>query len=68
TSTGNDFPNGRTERYIYSSGFVEPELNHNLIACIMSQEVADGGPPAYQWTYGTDPDDQHRDQYGCDQQ
>ena len=57
TSTGNDFPLGRTERYTYSSGFTQPELNHNLLSCTMPQEVATGGPPSMQWTYGNDPGD-----------
>lgn len=57
TSTGNDFPLGRTERYTYSSGFEEPDLNHNLLSCTMPQEVATGGPPAMQWVYGNDPGD-----------
>ena len=32
TSTGNDFPEGKTERYTYSSGFEESELNHNILS------------------------------------
>lgn len=55
TSTGNDFPNGRTERYTYSSGFARPELNHNILSLTAPEEVARGGPPRLQWTYGTDP-------------
>lgn len=57
TSTGNDFPNGRTERYTYSSGFQDPALNHNLLSVIKPQEVADGGSEVLSWTYGTDPND-----------
>ena len=30
TSTGNDFPNGRTERYEYYSASSDPRLQHNL--------------------------------------
>ncbi len=55
SSTGNDFPNGRTEGYTYSSGFTQPELNHNMLSLIAPEEVALGGPPHLQWTYGTDP-------------
>jgi len=34
TPTGNDFPGGKTNRYVYSSGFLDDRLNHNLTACI----------------------------------
>jgi RHS repeat-associated protein len=57
TSTGNDFPEGRTERYTYSSGFAQPELNHNILTLTAPEEVANGGPPRLQWTYGTNPND-----------
>ncbi|MCI0637002.1 MAG: DUF6531 domain-containing protein, partial [Actinobacteria bacterium] len=57
TSTGNDFPQGRTERYAYSSGFADERLNHNLLEHFLPEEVAAGGPPAFVWTYGTDPSD-----------
>lgn len=55
TSTGNDFPEGRTERYTYSSGFAHPELNHNMLTMTAPEEVAAGGSPMLVWTYGTDP-------------
>lgn len=55
TSTGNDFPNGRTELYTYSSGFAQPELNHNMLSLTAPEEVASSGPPHLQWTYGVDP-------------
>ncbi|MBL4850239.1 MAG: RHS repeat protein, partial [Planctomycetes bacterium] len=55
SSHGNDFPNGRVERYTYSSGFAEVELNHNMLTRTLPEEVATGGPPAFVWTYGTDP-------------
>lgn len=55
TSTGNNFPQGRTERYAYSSGFAQPELNHNLLSVTAPEEVAHPGPPKLLWTYGTDP-------------
>ena len=57
TSTGNDFPAGRTERYAYSSGFAEPTLNHNLLSVTFPQEVADDGPPGMVWAYGEDDGD-----------
>ncbi|MCI0540994.1 MAG: DUF6531 domain-containing protein, partial [Verrucomicrobiales bacterium] len=57
TSTGNDFPNGRTERYAYSSGFPHPELNHNILSVTYPEEVVRGGPPVLTWTYGTNPND-----------
>ncbi|MGK0237346.1 MAG: RHS repeat-associated protein [Candidatus Pelagisphaera sp.] len=57
TSTGNDFANGRTEQYTYSSGFSESSLNHNLLSCTMPEEVASGGEPAMQWTFGNDIND-----------
>jgi RHS repeat-associated protein len=53
TPHGNDFPNGRVERYTYSSGFNDPVLNHNLLSVTAPEEVARGGPPRLQWTYGT---------------
>ncbi|MBL4849526.1 MAG: RHS repeat protein [Planctomycetes bacterium] len=57
TSTGNDFPLGRTERYTYTSGFSDERLNHNLESVTLPEEVAKGGPPVLQWTYGTNPAD-----------
>ncbi len=57
TVTGNDFPDGRLERYTYSSGFSDLELNHNLLTFTAPHEVATGGPPMRRWTYGNDPAD-----------
>lgn len=57
TSIGNDFSQGRTEKYAYSSGFSDPRLNHNIVALTAPQEVAVGGPPSITWEYGTDPSD-----------
>lgn len=57
TPTGNNFPNGRTEEYTYSSGFVDPVLNHNLLSVTSPEEVALGGPARITWDYGTDPFD-----------
>lgn len=34
TSTGNDFPAGKTTRYTYSSGFGDERLNHNLLTIV----------------------------------
>ncbi len=53
TSIGNDFPEGRTEQYVYTSGSAKADLNHNLTAITYPQEVADAGPPAMTNTYGT---------------
>lgn len=57
TSIGNDFPTGRTEQYVYTFGYSQPELNHNVVELRLPQEVATGGPPAFVWTYGTNPAD-----------
>lgn len=57
TSTNNNFPNGREEVYTYSSGFAQPELNHNLLSVKLPEEVANGGPVAISWEYGTNPAD-----------
>lgn len=59
TSTGNDFPDGRTESYAYYSGFAEAELNHNLRSVTRPEEYPDG-PPSMEWVYGTDPSDPER--------
>src|SRR5207302_541839 len=53
TSTGNDFPNGRSEQYAYSSGFADERLNHNILTRTLPEEVANSGPPAFIWFYGT---------------
>lgn len=57
TSTGNDFPDGRTEEYTYSSGLPDPRLNHNLLTATYPEEVAISGPPVMVCTYGVDPSD-----------
>ena len=31
TPNGNDFPGGKTTTYTYSTGFADPDLNHNLL-------------------------------------
>ena len=54
TPHGNDFPNGKTWVYTYSSGFSNAELNHNLIDIIAPNEVADGSmTPRVRNVYGT---------------
>jgi RHS repeat-associated protein len=45
TPNGNDFPNGKTVRYSYSSGFSDERLNHNLVSITAPNEVAVNGPP-----------------------
>ncbi|MEZ6186475.1 MAG: HYR domain-containing protein [Planctomycetota bacterium] len=57
TTTGNDFPQGRVERYAYASGQSHPSLDHNLVAITRPEEVARGGPPWKTFVYGTDPQD-----------
>jgi RHS repeat-associated protein len=52
TSTGNDFPQGRTECYGYSLATSGP-LQHNLISITRPEEVATLGPPACVITYGS---------------
>jgi YD repeat-containing protein len=52
TPNGNDFPNGRTTAYQYSSGYADDRLNHNLIAIIRPDEFA-AGTAAIQVGYGT---------------
>lgn len=59
TSTGNDFVDGRTTRYVYSSGNTDERLNHNLLEIIRPNEVAvgelDGNfAPSIQLVYGDD--------------
>jgi len=56
-STGNDFPQGRTRRYSYTSGYTDPLLNHSLKTITEPDDVANGGPPSVTVTYGTDPAD-----------
>ncbi len=55
TPTGNDFPQGKTEAYTYSSGFSDEALDHDLLTITSPDEVADGGPPRIALTYGTNP-------------
>jgi YD repeat-containing protein len=53
TPNGNDFPNGRTTQYTYTSGFADDRLNGNLIGVIRPNEAA-SMVPAMQSVYGTD--------------
>ncbi|MBI1742219.1 hypothetical protein HYR54_04035 [Candidatus Acetothermia bacterium] len=55
TPNGNDFPNGKTTHYTYSSGFAQQWLNHNLLTITAPNEVAIGGPPRLTVTYDTNP-------------
>lgn len=55
TPNGNDFPQGKTTRYTYSSGFSDERLNHNLLTVTRPNEVANGGPPVLILEYGTTP-------------
>ena len=55
TPHGNDFPQGKTTRFQYTSGFEDERLNHNLTAIISPNEVADGSlTPRTINTYGED--------------
>jgi RHS repeat-associated protein len=55
TPNGNDFPQGKTTRYSYSSGSANDQLNHNLLTETRPNEVAAAGSPAVINQYGTDP-------------
>ncbi len=57
TSTGNDFPAGRTEMYTYSDGFADAALNHNILSITSPEDVAKGRGPRLVWTYGNDRND-----------
>ncbi|MGH2734799.1 MAG: RHS repeat-associated core domain-containing protein [Actinomycetota bacterium] len=54
TPNGNDFPDGKTERYTYSSGFGDPRLSHDLLSITAPNEVMVDGPPRLMVTYDTD--------------
>jgi RHS repeat-associated protein len=55
TPTGNDFPQGKTTRYSYSSGFLELMLNHNLLTITAPNEAASGGEPTVRVEYDANP-------------
>ncbi|MBI4431103.1 MAG: hypothetical protein HY587_05275 [Candidatus Omnitrophica bacterium] len=56
TPNGNDFPQGKTTKYTYSSGFADSRLNFNLLTITRPNEAAldPDGPPVLINTYGTD--------------
>ena len=51
TPDGNDFPNGQTTQFTYTSGFANPALNHEMSTVTAPNEVADNGPPYLSFTY-----------------
>ncbi len=53
TPNQNDFLEGKTERYSYSSGFLDRRLNHNLLTITAPNQVASGGPPRVVNVYGS---------------
>ena len=53
TPNSNDFLEGKTTRYTYSSGFSNEALNHNLLTVTRPNEVAYGGSPVLVNEYGT---------------
>ena len=54
TVTGNDFPAGQRERYVYGTGSNHPRLIHNLTAIIAPNEVENGSlTPRTTLSYGT---------------
>ena len=55
TSTGNDFSQGVTTRYGYTSEFADNTLNDLVTTVTSPNEVAAGGPPSITINYGTDP-------------
>lgn len=46
TSNGNDFPQGKTTTYTYSTGFADDRLNHNLLS-ITDGRRNDPGDPTF---------------------
>ncbi|MBI4470144.1 MAG: hypothetical protein HY650_12565, partial [Acidobacteria bacterium] len=61
TPTQNNFPQGKTTRYAYSTGFSDETLNHNLTAITAPNEVASGGQPRIRVEYETSPNSPNRD-------
>ena len=51
TPNGNDFPQGKTIRYTYTSGFQDERYNHNLLTITAPNEVAVNGPPRVIFEY-----------------
>ena len=56
TPNGNDFPDGKTTKYTYSSGFEDDTLNHDLQTITAPNEVAAGGSPRVVNVYETGED------------
>ncbi|MDA1017716.1 MAG: DUF1549 domain-containing protein [Planctomycetota bacterium] len=54
TPNGNDFADGKTIEFTYSSGFEDPRLNHNLLTITRPNEVATSGPAYFTLTYQDD--------------
>ncbi|MBI3949729.1 MAG: Ig-like domain-containing protein [Acidobacteria bacterium] len=61
TLTRNNFPQGKTTRYAYSSGFSDDVLNHNLLTITAPNEVASGGEPRLRLEYDMNPTSPNRD-------
>ena len=55
TPNGNDFPDGKTTKYTYSSGFDDETLNQDLLTITAPNEVAVGGSPRVINVYETNP-------------
>ncbi|UCE41432.1 MAG: RHS repeat protein [Candidatus Aminicenantes bacterium] len=53
TPNGNDFLEGKTTKYTYSSGFADEKLNHDLMTVTAPNEVANNGPPRLVNVYDT---------------
>jgi YD repeat-containing protein len=54
TPNNNDFPDGKTSRFGYSSGYQDARLNHQLLSVTAPNEVAAAGPPCIMAQYQTD--------------
>jgi RHS repeat-associated protein len=61
TPTRNNFPQGKTTRYSYSSGLADDVLNHNLLTITAPNEVASGGPPRIRIEYDNNPNSPNMD-------
>jgi RHS repeat-associated protein len=61
TPTRNNFPQGKTTRYSYSSGFSNEVLNHNLLTITAPNEVASGGQARIRVEYETNPNSPNLD-------
>ena len=55
TPNGNDFPDGTTTRYRYSSGSFDERFNHLLTEITAPNEAASGGPPRVKVEYDMRP-------------